>query len=237
MGERDSRTEMLLGKEAMDRLRQARVAVFGVGGVGSYAAEALARAGIGQIDLIDKDVVEESNINRQLCALYSTVGRSKAEVMAERLRDINPGLKVRGIELFYLPETADRIPLEQYDYIADAVDNVTAKVDLAERAWRLSIPMISCMGAGNKLDAAAFEVADLFETSVCPLAKVMRRELKRRGVDALKVVYSKEEPIRPAGQGRFAPASVSFVPSVAGLILAGEMIKDLAGLPEREGTR
>lgn len=225
---RHLRTEMLLGKEGIERLRAARVAVFGLGGVGSYTAEALARAGVGHLDLVDKDVVEESNINRQLCALSTTIGRAKAAVMAERLRQIDASIEARGIELFYLPETASKLPLEGYDYIADAVDNVTAKLELAQRAWRLGIPIISSMGTGNKLDATKFEVADIFSTSVCPLAKVMRRELRRRGVPALKVVYSKEEPMRPQGPGREAPGSVSFVPPVAGLIMAGEIIKDLA---------
>lgn len=235
MRERFSRTESLLGAEAMARLANAHVAVFGIGGVGGHAAEALGRSGIGALDLIDRDTVSRSNLNRQAVALESTVGRSKAEVMRERILDINPEAQVRAVECFYLPETADSFDLSQYDYIIDAVDTVTAKVELIVRAKEAGVPIISCMGAGNKLDPTRFEVADLYKTSVCPLAKVMRRECRARGIDHVKVVYSKEEPIAvPQQKGedglfhKAVPGSVAFVPSVAGLILAGEVIKDLA---------
>ncbi|MCI8513870.1 MAG: tRNA threonylcarbamoyladenosine dehydratase [Lachnospiraceae bacterium] len=225
---RFSRTEQLLGKEALTRLAGARVAVFGLGGVGGHAAEALGRSGVGFLDLYDKDVVSLSNINRQVAALQSTLGQSKAEVMRRRILDINPEAKVRAINCFYLPETADQIDLSEYDYIVDAVDTVTAKLELAVRAKTADVPIISCMGAGNKLDPTRFEVADLYRTSVCPLAKVMRRECRARGIEELKVVYSREEPI--ARENRQVPGSVAFVPSVAGLILAGEVVKDLLSL-------
>jgi tRNA A37 threonylcarbamoyladenosine dehydratase len=231
--ERFARTERLLGKEAMDRLARARVAVFGIGGVGGHAAEALARSGVGSLDLYDKDTVSRSNLNRQIVALESTIGQPKAEVMRQRILDINPQARVQAIECFYLPETADQFDLSRYDYIVDAVDTVTAKLELAVRAGRAGVPIISSMGAGNKLDPARFEVADIYQTSVCPLAKVMRRECRARGIKHLKVVYSREEPIpvrqEPAGVFQKAvPGSVAFVPSVAGLILAGEVVKDLA---------
>ncbi len=234
--EQHSRTAMLLGEQATERLSQARVAVFGVGGVGGYVAEALARAGVGALDLIDSDTVSVSNINRQIIALHSTVGRLKVEVMAERIRDINPDCCVRTYPLFYLPETADQFDFSQYDYIADAVDTVSAKLDLAVRAHQAGVPIIAAMGAGNKLDASAFEVADISKTSVCPLARVMRVELRKRGINHTKVVYSKEEPVNPpsppadqtGGPRRSTPGSISFVPGAAGLIMAGEIIKDLA---------
>lgn len=234
--EQNSRTAMLLGEAAIERLANARVAIFGVGGVGGYLAEALARAGVGALDLIDNDTVSVSNINRQIIALRSTVGRLKVEVMAERIRDINPDCRVRALPLFYLPEQADQFDFSQYDYIADAIDTVSAKIDLAVRAHEAGIPIISAMGAGNKLDAAAFEVADLSKTSVCPLARVMRIELRKRGINHMKVVYSKEEPRTPLGgqtanestPRRATPGSVSFVPGAAGLIMAGEIIKDLS---------
>ena len=234
--EQNSRTAMLLGEAAIERLANARVAVFGIGGVGGYLAEALARAGVGALDLIDNDTVSVSNINRQIIALHSTVGRLKVEVMAERIRDINPDCRVRALPLFYLPEQADQFDFSQYDYIADAIDTVSAKIDLAVRAHEAGIPIISAMGAGNKLDAAAFEVADLSKTSVCPLARVMRIELRKRGINHMKVVYSKEEPRTPLGgqianestPRRATPGSVSFVPGAAGLIMAGEIIKDLS---------
>lgn len=214
-----SRTEMLLGAEALKKLAAARVAVFGIGGVGGYTAEALARSGVGAIDLIDPDRVAESNLNRQIYALHSTLGRYKTEVARERINDINPVCKVTEHRIFYLPETPFDFSL--YDYIVDAVDTVSAKIAIAVNA--AGVPVISCMGAGNKLDPTAFKVADVYSTSVCPLARVMRRELKKRGVKALKVVYSEEEPIKSGA----VPASCAFVPSVAGLIIAGEVIKDL----------
>lgn len=235
MREQFSRTELLLGGAAMTKLEHAHVAVFGVGGVGGYAVEALVRSGLGAIDIVDSDVVSVSNINRQIIAAYSTVGRSKVEVMAERIRDINPYCRVAAHQCFYLPETRDRFDFSQYDYIVDAVDTVTAKIALVMEAKRCHTPIISSMGAGNKLDAAAFMVADIYETSVCPLAKVMRRELKKRGIEGLKVVYSREVPKKAAveetepGQSerRAVPGSTAFVPSVAGLILASEVVKDL----------
>ena len=232
--EQHSRTAMLLGEAAVDRLAKARVAVFGVGGVGGYIAEALARAGVGALDLIDSDTVSVSNINRQIIALHSTVGRLKVDVMAERIRDINPACQVRTYPMFYLPETAGSFDFSAYDYVADAVDTVSAKLDLAVRAHEAGVPIIAAMGAGNKLDPAAFEVADLSKTSVCPLARVMRIELRKRGIHHMKVVYSKEEPHTPTvtvtdGPRRATPGSVSFVPGAAGLILAGEIIKDLTG--------
>jgi tRNA A37 threonylcarbamoyladenosine dehydratase len=226
-----SRTEALIGKSAVEKLNNSRVAVFGVGGVGGYVAEALARSGVGEIDLIDSDTVSISNINRQIVALHSTLGKYKTEVMEDRIKDINPNAKVNVYNMFYLPETAERFDFSVYDYIVDAVDTVSAKISIVERAYALSIPVISSMGAGNKLDPTAFEVEDIYKTSVCPLAKVMRRELKKRGVEKLKVVYSKEEPklseLVDEETGKRAPASISFVPSVAGLIIAGEVIKDL----------
>ena len=225
-----SRTEALLGPEAMERLKQARVAVFGIGGVGGYAAEALARSGVGTLDLIDSDTVSLSNINRQIIALHSTVGMPKVEAAKARIRDINPGAAVNAYPVFYLPETAAQFDFTQYDYVIDAVDTVAAKLSLAEAARDAGVPLISAMGAGNKLDPAAFEVADISKTSVCPLARVMRRELKKRGIHHLKVVYSREEPVSPAhGNGETrVPGSVAFVPPVVGLILAGEVVKAIA---------
>ena len=218
----------------MEQLSKSRVALFGVGGVGGYVAEALARSGVGHIDLIDKDTVSESNINRQIIALTSTVGRSKVSVMAERIRAINPSAEVREFETFYLPETADQFDFTQYDYIIDAIDTVTAKLSLIEQAKKAGTPIICSMGTGNKLNPAAFEVTDISGTSVCPLARVMRRELKKRGITSLKVVYSKEEPLTPSENieefGKHLPGSISFVPAAAGLILAGEVIRDLAGV-------
>jgi len=231
-----SRTQILLGDEAMQKLQNARVAVFGIGGVGGYTAEALARSGIGSIDLVDPDTVSITNINRQLFATHSTVDRLKAEVAKERLLDIYPGMQVTVHPVFYTPETADQFDFTRYDYIVDAIDTVTGKLALVERAVQASTPIISCMGTGNKLDAAAFEVADISKTSVCPLARVMRKELSKRGIRHLKVVYSKEEALTPTGAEeemkrlgkRQIPGSVSFVPGAAGLILAGEVIKDIA---------
>lgn len=232
MDETFSRTEALLGPEAMARLKQARVAVFGIGGVGGYAVEALARSGIGTLDLIDSDTVSRSNINRQIIALQSTVGMAKVDAAAARIRDINPEATVNTWPVFYLPETAAQFDFSQYDYVIDAVDTVAAKLSLAEAAREAGVPIISAMGAGNKLDPTAFQVADIEKTSVCPLARVMRRELKKRGIRHLKVVYSQEEPLSPAlppENGRRVPGSIAFVPPVVGFILAGEVIRDLAG--------
>ena len=243
-----SRTELLLGKEAMNRLEGARVAVFGIGGVGGYVCEALARSGVGKLDLIDNDKVCMSNLNRQIIATRKTVGQYKTEVMKDRILDINPEAKVNIHNCFFLPDNADEFPFEEYDYVVDAVDTVTAKIALVMKCKELDIPIISSMGAGNKLDASAFRVTDIYKTKVCPLAKVMRRELKKRGVKKLKVVYSEEKPVRPledmsiscrqhcvcppgtdrkCTERRDIPGSIAFVPSVAGLILAGEVVKDL----------
>ncbi len=232
-----SRTELLIGKESMERLHRARVAVFGVGGVGGYAVEALARSGVGTLDLIDNDTVSLTNINRQVIATHSTVGRLKVEVAAERVRDIGPDTVVHTYNTFYTPETAHTFDFSVYDYIIDAIDTVSGKLSLVERAYAAGVPLISCMGAGNKLDPTAFEVADIYQTSVCPLARVMRQECKKRGIPRLKVVYSKEKPLTPrlsdetkGTANRPVPGSMAFVPSVAGLILAGEVIKELAAL-------
>ena len=243
-----SRTELLLGKEAMQRLEGARVAVFGIGGVGGYVCEALARSGVGALDLVDNDKVCLTNLNRQIIATRKTVGRYKTEVMKERILDINPKAKVEIHNCFFLPENANEIPFEEYDYIVDAVDTVTAKISLVMKAKECNVPIISSMGAGNKLDASQFKVADIYKTKVCPLAKVMRRELKKRGVKKLKVVYSEEQPTRPkedmsigcrtncicppgakhkCTERRDIPGSVAFVPAVAGLIIAGEVVKDM----------
>lgn len=238
-----SRTELLLGTKAMEKLAGARVAVFGIGGVGGYTVEALVRSGIGEIDLIDSDTVSLTNLNRQIIATKSSIGKYKVDVMQERIMDISPAVKVHVHKCFYLPETKDQFDFSQYDYVVDAVDTVTAKLQIVEEAEAAGVPVISSMGAGNKLDPAAFQVADIYKTSVCPLAKVMRRELKKRGIKKLKVVYSQELPVMPdpellssyseetsstAPQKRSVPGSVAFVPSVAGLILAGEVIRDLA---------
>ena len=243
-----SRTQLLFGKEAMERLYNARVAVFGVGGVGGYTVEALARSGIGTLDLIDDDKVCLTNINRQIIATRKTVGKYKVDVMTERILEINPDAKVEARKCFYLPENAHEFDFSEYDYVVDAVDTVTAKLEIIMRAKECNVPVISCMGAGNKLDPTKFEVADIYKTTVCPLARVMRRELKKRGVKKLKVVYSKEQPTRPiedmsiscrqhcvcppgtdrkCTERRDIPGSIAFVPSVAGLILAGEVVKDL----------
>lgn len=235
MSEMFSRTEALIGAEAMERLSNARVAVFGIGGVGGYAAEALVRSGIGAIDIFDNDTVAESNINRQIIATAETVGMAKVDVMKARALSINPRVKVTAHKCFYMPEVADEYDLSEYTYIVDAIDTVTAKIELIMRAKAARVPIISSMGAGNKLDAWRFEVADIYKTSVCPLARTMRRELKKRGVESLKVVYSKEEPVisgmrDETGERRVVPGSIAFVPSVAGLIAAGEVIKDIAGL-------
>ena len=230
------RTAMLLGEEAVDKLQKARVAIFGIGGVGGYTLEALARAGVGQLDLIDSDTVSRSNINRQILATQSTVGMPKVEAGKKRVLDINPDCVVRTWEIFYTPETADQFDFTRYDYIVDAIDTVTGKLMLIQRAHECGIPIISCMGTGNKLDASAFEVSDISKTTMCPLARIVRKELGKRGIKHLKVVYSKEEALSPTGWEEEAkalgkrqiPGSVSFVPGAAGLILAGEVIKDLA---------
>ncbi len=226
-----SRTARVYGDGAVERLSLARVAVFGVGGVGGFACEALARAGVGAIDIFDKDTVSLSNINRQIIALHSTVGRSKVEIMKERIKDINPDCKVNAYNVFYLPENADEYDLSGYDYIVDAVDTVSAKLEIISRAYRLDVPVISAMGAGNKTDPTLFKVADIKETSVCPLARVMRRELKARGINSLKVVYSTEATVgfgeKDPESGKMSPGSLPFVPSVMGLIIAGEVIKDI----------
>lgn len=236
---RFSRTELLIGTEKMQRLSNARVAVFGVGGVGGYTVEALARSGVGTLDLIDNDTVSLTNINRQIIATQSTIGQYKVDVAKERVLDINPDAVVNVYKTFYLPETAEEFDFSQYDYVVDAIDTVTGKIALAVQAEKAGVPIISSMGAGNKMNPAAFEVTDIYKTSVCPLAKVMRRELKKRGVKKMKVVYSKEEPMTPlkeqevfcreeCGQRRQVPGSMAFVPSVAGLIVAGEVVRDLA---------
>ena len=231
MDERFLRSNLLLGEDGARRISEAHVAVFGIGGVGGHAAEALARAGVGKIALIDADTVSVSNLNRQIIALESTVGRPKVDVMNERILDINPECEVTSYRLFYSEETAETIDLSKYDYVIDAIDTVKSKLLLIERANLQGTRIISSMGAGNKLDPTAFEVADIYKTSVCPLARVMRTELRRRKIPSLKVVYSKEEPIRAVADesgARHSPGSISFVPSVAGLILAGEVIKDIA---------
>ena len=243
-----SRTELLIGHDALSRLQSSRVAVFGIGGVGGYTVEALARSGIGALDLIDDDRICVTNINRQILATWSTIGRYKVDVARDRILDINPKAQVTIYKTFFLPENAAEFPFADYDYVVDAIDTVTGKVALAELAGRMGVPIISSMGAGNKMDASAFEVADIYETSVDPLARVMRRELKKRGVPALKVVYSKEKAIRPIDDleiscrtqcicppdsertcavRRDIPGSTAFVPSVVGLIIAGEVVRDL----------
>lgn len=232
MKEQFSRTALLLGEKKIDLLNQSRVAVFGVGGVGGFTVEALARAGVGHLELIDNDKVVMTNINRQIIATHSTIGMDKVEVAKRRILDINPSAEVVIHKTFFLPETASEFDFTKYDYVVDAIDTVTGKIGLVMKAQEAGVPIISCMGAGNKLDPTAFEVADIYKTSVCPLAKVMRHELKKRGVKKLKVVYSKEVAMTPAASDeisgkRVTPGSVSFVPSVAGLILAGEVIKDL----------
>lgn len=228
-----SRTESLIGASGLLKLMESHVAIFGIGGVGGYVAEGLARSGIGYFDLIDSDVVSPSNLNRQIIATCDAIGRYKTEVMAERIHSINPEARVTARNCFYGPDTAAQFDFAKYNYVVDAVDTVTAKLDIILRAKEAGVPVISSMGAGNKLDPTKFRVADIYETSVCPLARVMRRELRKRGVDSLKVVYSAEEPVRAAAGeavpavGRSVPGSIAFVPSVAGLILAGEVVKDL----------
>lgn len=245
-----SRTQLLLGQEGMEKLYRARVAVFGIGGVGGYTVEALARSGVGTLDLIDDDKVCLTNLNRQIFATRKTVGQYKVDVAQQRILEINPKAVVHTYKTFYAPQTAELFDFSQYDYVVDAIDTVTGKLELVEQAEKAGVPIISSMGAGNKLDPTAFEVADIYETSVCPLARVMRKELKKRGIEKLKVVYSKEPPMTPLDdmsiscrtncicppgtarkckQRRQVPGSNAFVPSVVGLIIAGEVVKDLTG--------
>jgi len=247
-----SRTQLLYGAETMERFAASRVAVFGIGGVGGYVVEALARSGIGALDIVDDDRVCLTNINRQIIATRKTVGKYKVDVAAERIHEINPDCEVRAYKTFFLPETQDQFDFSEYDYVVDAIDTVTGKLAIIEKAKKEGAPVISSMGAGNKLNASLFEVADIYQTSICPLARVMRRECKKRGIDSLKVVYSKEKPMRPledmsiscrqhcicppgtarkCTERRDIPGSTAFVPSVAGLIIAGEVINDLAATP------
>lgn len=240
MKEQFERTNLLLGEEAIDRLQNARVIVFGVGGVGGHVCEALVRSGVGEIDIVDNDTVSVSNINRQIIATHSTVGKLKVDVMRDRLLDINPDAKVNAHACFFLPENADTFHFEQYDYVVDCIDTVTGKIEIIMRAQAAGAPVISAMGAGNKLDPSRFKVADIYKTDVCPLAKTMRRELKKRGVKKLKVVFSDEKPIVPTSRRdnpvqegprkRDIPGSTAFVPAVAGMVLAGEVIRDIAGV-------
>ena len=245
MADQFSRFRLQVGPEPIEALHRARVAVFGIGGVGGHCTEALARGGVGAIDLVDNDVVSLTNLNRQLIALHSTLGRPKAEVMAERVRDINPACRVRALRMFYLPENAGEVDLSRYDYVVDAVDTVSAKLELAVRCQALGVPLISAMGSGNKLDPSAFSVSDLSKTEGCPLARVMRKELRKRGIHHLKVVWSREEPrsplrpmeaeppasaseTRPGSTARRdTPGSISFVPAAAGLVLASAVVRDL----------
>lgn len=237
MSEQFLRTEMLLGSDAIQKLQNARVAVFGLGGVGGYVVEALARSGVGSLDLIDSDRVSVSNLNRQILATHSTVGMLKVDAARARVLDINPGCQVKTWPVFYTPDTADSFDFTQYDYIVDAIDTVTGKLALVERAKAAGTPIICCMGTGNKLDASAFQVADISKTTMCPLARVMRKELMKRGIRHLKVVYSQEEALAPTGWEEKAaalgkrqiPGSVAFVPGAAGLLLAGEVVRDLTG--------
>ena len=249
-----SRTQLLLGQEGMEKLFQARVAVFGIGGVGGYTVEALARSGVGTLDLIDDDKICLTNLNRQIFATRKTVGQYKVDIAQQRILEINPKAVVHTYKTFYAPQTAELFDFTQYDYVVDAIDTVTGKLELVEQAEKAGVPIISSMGAGNKMDPTAFEVADIYETSVCPLARVMRRELKRRGIRKLKVVYSKEPPMTPIDdlaiscrtncvcppgtarkctQRRQVPGSNAFVPSVVGLIIAGEVVKDLTAMGDR----
>lgn len=226
-----SRTEMLFGKENVEKLKNKKVIVFGIGGVGGYVCEALARTGVGTIDLVDNDTVSESNINRQIIALHSTIGRYKTEVMKERMMDINPNIEVGVYNTFYTQENSNQFDFSKYDYIVDAIDTVSGKIDLVLQAQNHGIPIISSMGAGNKIDPCAFKIADIYKTSVCPLARVMRTELRKRGVKELKVVYSEETPVnltdKTKERGKYIPASCAFIPSVVGLIISSEIIKDL----------
>lgn len=229
MQEEFLRTAMLIGEENVRKLANCHIAVFGIGGVGGYVVEALARSGVGSLDLIDSDTVNITNINRQIIATHDTLGRAKVDVAKERALSINPNIKVNTYKTFYLPENSGDFDFSQYDYIVDAVDTVTAKIEIIANAKNACTPVISCMGTGNKLDPTRFEITDIYKTTVCPLAKVMRRELKKRGIDSLKVLYSTEEPLKQTAEdgGKSIPASIAFVPSVAGLIIAGEVIKDI----------
>lgn len=236
MNDQFQRTRMLIGQEGMDRLAAARVLVFGVGGVGGYVCEALCRAGVGRIDIVDKDVVDVTNINRQIIATHQTVGRPKVEVCRERMLSINPGVKVDARQCFYLPERAHDFDFGAYDYVVDAVDNVTAKIDIICNSKEAGVPVISSMGTGNKLDPSMFKIADIEKTKVCPLAKVVRKELRKRGISGVKVLYSEEEPKKPAVEckdedgestSKRMPASISFVPSAAGLMIAGRVVLDI----------
>lgn len=243
MTEQYARTELLLGTEALEKLSRARVAVFGIGGVGGYVCEALVRSGVGHFDLIDNDTVSLSNLNRQIIATRKTIGKYKTDVMKERMLDINPEVQVNVHQCFLLPDNADQFPFAEYDYVVDAVDTVSAKIALVMKCNEAGVPIISAMGAGNKLEAGAFKVSDIYKTKMCPLAKVMRHELKKRGIKKLKVVYSEEIPITPIQKNvtcetdceeqnkvkKPVPGSVAFVPSVAGLMIAGEIVKDLTG--------
>ncbi|MCR5825750.1 MAG: ThiF family adenylyltransferase [Oscillospiraceae bacterium] len=234
MADQFSRTRMLLGEAAMARLAAARVAVFGVGGVGSYVVEALCRAGVGALDLIDNDTVALSNLNRQIIATHETLGRDKVDVAAERVRSINPACRVRTYKTFFLPENADAFDFAQYDYVVDAIDTVAGKLALVERAQAAHTPILSALGTGNKLNPALLEIGDVYDTSVCPLARVMRRELRRRGVPQLKVLWSREEPLTPLPadeptERRSLPGSTPFVPAAGGLLIAAEVVKDLTG--------
>lgn len=224
MEEQFSRTELLIGKDGVEKLKKSKVAIFGLGGVGSYVVEALARSGVGNFILVDNDIISETNINRQIIATYKTIGKPKIQIEKERILEINPNAKVEIFKEFFMPESPDFID-ENVSYIVDAIDTITAKIELVVRAKKMNKPIISCMGTGNKLDPTKFEVTDIYKTSVCPLAKVMRKELKNRKIDNLKVLYSKEEPIKL--NNKQVPGSISFVPSVAGLIIAGEVIKDI----------
>lgn len=221
------RSEILLGKAAMEKLKKSKVIIFGVGGVGSYVCEAIARSGVGAITVVDNDVVSQSNINRQLIALHSHLGRAKVDVVKERIEDINPKCSVTVYNMFYLPETAEEIDFSEYDYIIDAVDTVTAKLEIICRAKKAGVPVISCMGTGNKLEPSMLSITDIYKTKVCPLARVMRRELKERGIKSLTVMYSEEKPLVPMSDNPRIPGSVSFVPSVAGLMIGGYVVKEL----------
>lgn len=234
MSEFFTRTEILLGEESMEKLKNSRIAVFGTGGVGGYVCEALARSGVGSVDIIDNDKVSPSNINRQIIATSKTIGEYKVDVMKSRMLDINPDINVQTYKCFFLPENSNDFPFTEYDYVVDAIDTVTAKIELVMKCQEANIPIISSMGAGNKLDPTMFRVTDIYKTKMCPLAKVMRYELKKRGVKKLKVVYSEEKPMSPivelGEKGRSTPGSIAFVPSAAGLIVAGEVIKDITGI-------
>ena len=232
MSERHTRTAMLIGEAALEKIKNSRVALFGLGGVGGYTAEALVRAGVGAIDIFDSDTVSESNINRQVIATYETLGEYKTDAFEKRILSINPECRVTKHTVFVTKESAEEMDFSLYDYVIDAIDTVSAKIAIAERCYLIGVPLIASMGTGNKLDPSRFEISDIYKTSVCPLARVMRAELKKRGVKSLKVLYSKEEPIKPLQSSESAskkptPASISFVPSVAGLLIAGEVIRDI----------